>query len=79
MVAVGPRAPARGNPFGLTARELEVLELVADGFEDREIAERLVLSPRTVSHNVSNVLAKVGSRNRREAARVFRAATEGGT
>jgi DNA-binding CsgD family transcriptional regulator/tetratricopeptide (TPR) repeat protein len=79
MVAVGPRAPARGNPFGLTARELEVMKLVAEGFEDREIAERLVLSPRTVSHHVSNVLAKVGSRNRREAARVFRAATEGGT
>ena len=42
----GPRATTRANPAGLTARELEVLELVAEGLRNAEIAERLVLAPR---------------------------------
>jgi DNA-binding CsgD family transcriptional regulator len=76
VVAVGPRSRTRSNPFGLTGRELEVLELVAEGMEDREIAERLVLSPRTVSHHVSSVLSKLGASGRKQAVRTYLAAMD---
>jgi excisionase family DNA binding protein len=45
---------------GLTARELEVLSLAASGRTDREIAEALFLSPRTVHHHMASVFAKMG-------------------
>ena len=64
----GPRPTTRENPAQLTARELEVLTLVADGLRNREIAERLFLSSKTVDHHVSAILRKVGARTRGEAA-----------
>jgi DNA-binding CsgD family transcriptional regulator len=64
----GPNAAARQNPAGLTARELEVLTLLADGLRNAEIAARLVVSPRTVDHQVSAVLRKLGAHTRAEAA-----------
>lgn len=65
----GPRARTRAHPAGLTPREAEVLQLVAEGLQDGEIAARLYLSPRTVSHHVSAILGKLGVRTRTEAAR----------
>jgi DNA-binding CsgD family transcriptional regulator len=64
----GPRATTRANPAGLTARELEVLGLVAEGMQNSEIAQRLYLSERTVDHHVSAVLRKLGVRTRGQAA-----------
>jgi len=65
---VGARAAARDHPRGLTAREQEVLGLLGEGLTDQAIADRLVLSTRTVHHHVAAVLAKLGVANRREAA-----------
>ncbi len=55
----GPRPARRASPAGLTARETEVLGLLADGLSYAEVAERLVLSEKTVGHHVSAVLRKL--------------------
>jgi DNA-binding CsgD family transcriptional regulator/tetratricopeptide (TPR) repeat protein len=65
----GPRGAARTNPAGLTARQLEVLELLVEGLSNAEIAERLVVSQRTAEHHVTAVLGKLGAASRRDAAR----------
>jgi DNA-binding CsgD family transcriptional regulator/tetratricopeptide (TPR) repeat protein len=64
----GPRAATRENPSGLTARELDVLRLVATGMRNSQIAEQLVVSPKTVDHHVSAILSKLGVKTRTEAA-----------
>jgi DNA-binding NarL/FixJ family response regulator len=68
-VPSGPRQRTRENPAGLTARQLEVLALITEGLTNAEIAERLVVSPRTAEHHVAAVLTKLGATTRREAAR----------
>jgi DNA-binding CsgD family transcriptional regulator len=66
-------APSAASPdSGLTARELEVLSLLADGRTNREIGEALFISPKTASVHVSNLLMKLGAANRTEAASLAR-------
>ena len=59
----------KGTSAGLTRRQADVLALVVEGLTNTEIAERLVVSPRTVEHHVSAILAKLGADSRRDAAR----------
>ena len=64
----GPRPRTRANPGGLTARELEVLALLAKGLQNAAIAAQLVVSEKTVDHHVSAILRKLDVRTRGEAA-----------
>jgi DNA-binding CsgD family transcriptional regulator len=65
----GSETPAdQAGDFGLTGRELEVLRLVVAGRSNREIAAELVISPKTASVHVSNILGKLGAASRGEAA-----------
>jgi ATP/maltotriose-dependent transcriptional regulator MalT len=68
-VPLGPRESTLANPAGLTARQLEVLSLLVEGLTNAEIAERLVVSPRTAEHHVAAVLTKLEAGTRLEAAR----------
>jgi ATP/maltotriose-dependent transcriptional regulator MalT len=63
----GARAATLRNPASLTSRQLEVLTLLADGLQNREIAARLVVSTRTVDHHVSAIFRKLGVGSRAEA------------
>jgi DNA-binding CsgD family transcriptional regulator len=63
----GPRPATVAHPAGLTAREAEVLRLMADGYSDKRISQALFISPKTVSVHVSHVLAKFGVTSRGEA------------
>jgi DNA-binding NarL/FixJ family response regulator len=56
-------------PAGLTDREAEVLRLLAVGMTNREIADRLFVSPYTAKRHVSNILTKIGASTRAAAAR----------
>jgi DNA-binding NarL/FixJ family response regulator len=58
----------RANPAGLTARQVDVLRLLGQGYTNAQIARQLVVSVRTVDSHVAAVLDKLGVRDRRHAA-----------
>jgi DNA-binding CsgD family transcriptional regulator len=66
---IQPSEPT-GQPFGLSPRELEVLFILSEGRTDREIAERLFISQRTVHIHVRRVLSKLGATSRTQAASI---------
>ena len=68
--AVAPHEARLGETLGLTAREAEVLKLIARGYTNREIAAALVISVKTASVHVSHILQKLDAPNRREAAAI---------
>lgn len=72
-----PRAATQQDPLGLTTRERTVLELLCQGQSNRQIAERLVRSERTVEKHVAALLAKLGVATRAEAA-ALAASLDGG-
>jgi excisionase family DNA binding protein len=68
IVVTGTALGAAERPFGLTPREHDVWRLLANHATNREIADHLSISPRTVMHHVSHLLGKLGVTNRRAAA-----------
>ncbi len=64
----GRASTTRRNPCGLTDRQLEVARLLVRGRSNAEIAQTLVLSPKTIEHHVGAVLAKVGAAGRDDVA-----------
>jgi DNA-binding CsgD family transcriptional regulator len=73
VLGLAGEAPPAGNgrdPFGLSAREREVLRLIAQGRTNPEIGERLFITRKTVGVHVGNILAKLGVSGRVEAATV---------
>jgi DNA-binding NarL/FixJ family response regulator len=67
-----PLTAPEGDLLSLSPRENDVLAMLADGLTDREIANALTISPRTVETHVSNILHKLSVRNRAEAAQRYR-------
>lgn len=83
--SLGVRAWRRGRAgdsddrlAGLSSREREVARLVARGSSNREIADALALSPKTVERHLTNILAKLGARNRTELATLVHGGSGGG-
>jgi DNA-binding CsgD family transcriptional regulator len=80
----GPNLATRANPSGLTSKELQVLQLLAQGCTNAQLARRLHRSPKTIDHHVGALLGKLGVRSRTEAVatafgRGIIAAPDGGT
>ena len=74
MISAAQSRKSAGNkptthPAGLTAREMEVLCLVAQGLTDAQVADRLVISPRTVNTHLTSIYSKLGVDSRTAATR----------
>ena len=65
-----PSTAASSFRLSLTSRETEVLQLIADGFLNKQIAQRLYVSPETVKSCVDNIRFKLDARNRTHAASI---------
>jgi DNA-binding NarL/FixJ family response regulator len=63
-----PEGGERGQEFGLTPRETEVIALVVAGFANKDIADKFAISEQTVKHHVTNIFDKLGVLNRLELA-----------
>jgi DNA-binding CsgD family transcriptional regulator len=68
----GPQRATRSNPYGLTSRQLEILRLLAEGFTNAEIAQRMSIAPKTAEHHVAAVLDKLDVVSRHAAVRLAR-------
>jgi DNA-binding NarL/FixJ family response regulator len=66
-ISAGARTATQAHPRGLTAREQEILQLLAHGHSNEEISARLFISVRTVEHHVSAILGKLGASTRKGA------------
>ena len=65
LTAAGHRVPRRREgPAGLTAREIEVLRLLARGLSNKQIARALVIAPKTAGNHVEHIYTKIGATNR---------------
>ena len=69
----GPLSSTRGHPAGLTMREVTVLELLAQGLPNAQIAARLSRSPRTVEHHIAAIFSKLDAGSRLDAVEKARA------
>ena len=67
--STSPTKPSPAYPDGLTAREVEVLRLLAQGLTDAQIAEQLVISPRTVNNHLTSIYQKIQVSSRSAATR----------
>ena len=63
-LVVGGDDDLRDGPAGLTVREIDVLRLLARGLSTKEIAQRLVVSPKTASNHIEHIYSKIGVSNR---------------
>ena len=80
MAIISSTSCSRGVSWGngLTVREHEVLEMIATGLDNQQIARRLVLSDKTVRNRVSDILSKLHARSRAEMVALARDAGLGG-
>ena len=85
-MGLGGRGPARGNGQvprsavfeSLTEREYEVVEAVAEGLDNADVADRLFMSEGTVRNHISSILAKLGLRNRTQVAVLYYRSAQAG-
>jgi two-component system, NarL family, nitrate/nitrite response regulator NarL len=76
-VAAMASGPASNPDVRLTAREADIMELIAAGFTNRDVADRLCIQLSTVKNHLHHVFEKLHARDRREAVQTFRALTAG--
>lgn len=68
----GSISPGPTSSQGLTPREIEIMDLIAEGLSNRQIAARLVISPKTVKNHICNIYQRIGIHERRQAISLWR-------
>jgi DNA-binding NarL/FixJ family response regulator len=66
-IPTGPRESTLKNPAQLTARQIDILQLLNKGLPNKEIADQLFISPKTVDHHISAILSKLSVNSRTQA------------